>query len=95
MHRLKMFCTPPKHLLSSQLLFLKEHIEEYNGKLSFIHKYLLKVELFEEKMFVKINLQDNEFYLFFEDRNLLFFQSFHELRDWIHQQLKKGKIDRE
>jgi hypothetical protein len=90
-----MFCTPPKHLLSSQLLFLKEIIEEYNGNLTFIHKYLLKLEIFEEKIYIKINLFDNEFYLFFEDRKLMFFQSFHEMRDWIHQQLKKGKIDRE
>lgn len=90
MHRLSKICTTPKHLLVSQFLFLDEKLKQKNGKLTFIHKYLIKIECDNQKYYIKVNLLDNEFYLFSNKDNILFFRSFYELREWINEQLLKG-----
>lgn len=83
MKKLVNFCTPSKHLLPSELIFLKKDCEAAGGKLSIIHKFFVYIEYNQEKFFIKINLADNEFYLFSKKQSMIFFHSFGELKEWL------------
>lgn len=83
MKKLGKICTPPKHLLPSELIFLKKECEESGGRLSIIHKFFVFIEHNQKKFFIKINLADNEFYLFSKEQSMIFFHSFGELKEWI------------
>jgi len=91
MHRLNKICTTPKHLLVSQFLFLDDKLKEKEGSLTFIHKYLIKINIKDSVYYIKVNLVDNEFYLFSKKDKMSFFRSFYELRDWILTQLIEGE----
>lgn len=90
MNKLVKFSTPPKNLLPSQLLFLKKACEKKGCRFVFVHKFLFLIECNNEKFYVKINLMDNEFYLFSKKQSMLFFYSFDELNKWISTQLFRG-----
>lgn len=85
MKKLEKFCTPPKHLLPSELIFLKKECEISGGKLSIIHKFFVFIEYNKEKFFIKINLADSEFYLFSKKQSMIFFHSFGELNKWLKE----------
>lgn len=90
MHKLSKICKNPKHLFVFQTLLLKKQIEAHGGQMVFVHKYLVKIELNNEKYFVKVNLLDNEFYVFSSKDTILFFQSFNELKIWLKTILPTG-----
>lgn len=91
MKRLSKFCAPPKHLLPSELIFLKKECEESGGQLYIIHKFFIFIEYNNEKFFIKINLADNEFYVFSKMQSMIFFHSFRELKNWLRKNVfKKG-----
>lgn len=87
MKKLGKLCTPPKHLLPSELIFLKKECEEAGGKLYFVHKFFIFIEYNNEKIFIKINLADNEFYLFSKKQSMTFFHSFRELKVWLRKNI--------
>jgi hypothetical protein len=78
-----------KHLVLSQMMILKETCKSHNAHLYIIHKFLFFIDKNKEKYYVKINMSDNEFYLFSKTHFIQIFKSFEELSKWIQLNVLK------
>lgn len=86
----EMFTLTP-NLLLSKILFLQKKVKALGGEINIVHRYLFEFILNNSSYFIKINLLDNEFFVFQNNKPVLYFTVYSELQEWILNQIKFSK----
>jgi hypothetical protein len=76
----------------SHLILLKEEVERTpNGRMEIINKFKFACFVRGKTFYVKVNLADNQFYVFTPIHNLYgIYVGFESLKEWIHS-LKESR----
>lgn len=80
---MKHLFTPLKKSTVPQFISFKNLLNETNFQLDFIHKTLWFLKTEKEKIYIKINVLDGEYYVFSSNQPLLIFDSFVSLKNWM------------
>jgi hypothetical protein len=80
---LKHICQPSLPLLESQIIWLDESLKQQGGGIKSIHLFLYEIYDGQQTIYLKVNLMDNEFYLFYGEDDVKRCENFYEIRNLL------------
>jgi hypothetical protein len=84
MDQLKNLFKMTPNLVMSQLIFLKEWVEEQGGEFEFLHKFAVRVKWSDKLPFViKLNVLDGEIFILINESPVAKFRSVKQVKEWL------------